>query len=114
MIRKKKLKVPIYKKQTLELYEFETHKEILKLFKLGKKIGGGNTFQIIDGKHPKWAIAINKDSKRPDIFAHEAFHAACNILDKAGVGLDYDNQEPHAYLIQWIVGECHKFYKVKG
>lgn len=37
------------------------------------------------------------------VIAHEAFHAAAEILKYCGVRLSYTAQEQHAYLLGWIV-----------
>ena len=44
----------------------------------------------------------------PGTIAHEAFHAAFDILDRAGVKPDAKNQEPFAYLLGWVVDAVHK------
>lgn len=47
----------------------------------------------------------NKKSLTPKHATHEAIHAAMVILEYAGVKLDYQNQEPLAYLAGWVA-EC--------
>ena len=44
----------------------------------------------------------------PGTIAHEAFHAAFRILDRAGVKPDVNNQEPFAYLLSWVVDAVNK------
>jgi len=46
--------------------------------------------------------------------AHEAVHAASFILDSRGVVPDFNNDEPQAYLVEYIVNEIIKFVKAKG
>ena len=40
--------------------------------------------------------------------AHEAVHAAHFLLKDVGVKITPDNDEPLAYLVQWIVDELTK------
>lgn len=40
---------------------------------------------------------------RPDNIAHEATHAALEIFDYVEARIQYDNQEPFAYLVGWVV-----------
>lgn len=45
----------------------------------------------------------NLKSMRPDNIAHEATHAALEISDYVDARIQYDNQEPFAYLVGWVV-----------
>ena len=45
---------------------------------------------------------------RPELIAHEAVHAANEILGLAGVEIDAKNDEALAYLVEWVVGRWHK------
>lgn len=47
----------------------------------------------------------------PGLIAHESLHAANFILDYVGVKADYDNDEPQAYLLEWIVNQSTEFLK---
>lgn len=40
--------------------------------------------------------------------AHEATHAAMEIFEYIGARIDYENQEPFAYLVGWITECCNK------
>ena len=44
----------------------------------------------------------------PGTIAHEAFHATYEILDRAGVKSDVNNQDPFAYLLTWVVDAVTK------
>jgi hypothetical protein len=39
------------------------------------------------------------------VIAHEAVHAANYILSDRGVLCDHDNDEPLAYLVEWVVSK---------
>lgn len=46
--------------------------------------------------------------------AHEAVHAASFVFDSRGVQPDFNNDEPQAYLVEYIVDELVKYCKSKG
>lgn len=46
--------------------------------------------------------------------AHEALHATNFILKNRGVIEDFNNDEPQAYLLEWIVHQVHQFVHDKG
>lgn len=58
-------------------------------------------------------IIINLKNKfmkiTPGVIAHEAYHICSFISDKRGITIDTNNDEPIAYLTEWIVNEIHKF-----
>jgi len=45
------------------------------------------------------------------VIAHEAIHLAQRIVTMRGVKLDVENDEPVAYLVEWITDETYKFIK---
>ena len=66
----------------------------------------------------RYFIIINKGYKSNDItiastIAHEALHIANFICKRVGIKLDYENDEPHAYLISWVTEQVYKHYKTK-
>lgn len=44
-----------------------------------------------------------------DTLTHECVHAAWRILERVGVTVSVDNQEPLAYLAGWLSKEVNKF-----
>lgn len=46
--------------------------------------------------------------------SHEAVHAVSFLFDSRGVVPDFNNDEPQAYLVEYIVDEVVKFAKSKG
>lgn len=40
--------------------------------------------------------------------SHEAYHIAQDIADTVGIKMDYNNQEPHAYLLGHIVEKINE------
>lgn len=48
------------------------------------------------------------------VIAHEAVHLAGFVADICGIVPDFNNDEPIAYLVEWITDQAHKFLKEKG
>jgi hypothetical protein len=63
-------------------------------------------------------LVINHKNKynplTPGIITHEALHLTNFILNERGVLFDYENDEPHAYLLEWIIDEIFKFLSEKN
>lgn len=60
----------------------------------------------------KYIIAVTQKIK-PSVIAHESFHAVGYIFEDHSIVIDIKNDEPAAYLLEWIVEQCHKYFKVK-
>jgi len=43
------------------------------------------------------------------VIAHEAVHIADFIFESRGVQRDWENDEPYAYIVQFLVDEIYKF-----
>jgi hypothetical protein len=122
MRRKKKIHIPVYGR-TLELIESTTGmEEIFKKHDLASDPEGIYPVSTLFWYQEKikgqdvtvFHIAMTKGQITPGVIAHEAFHLANMIFKYISAEPTFDNDEPQAYLIGWIVDECHKFYKVKG
>ena len=48
------------------------------------------------------------------IMAHEAFHASMDLFGMIGCKMHYDNQEPFAYLVGWVVDCIDKVKRNKA
>jgi hypothetical protein len=61
-----------------------------------------------------WAVVVVCNSEHPDMnldtIAHECEHAKNLIMKRIGHPLRKWWDEPHAYLIGYLVGEASKFY----
>jgi len=63
-----------------------------------------------DGNEIQADLFLALREKRLDDLSHESLHVAMTILENAGVNVDYEQQEPLAYLMQYIFREyCKKF-----
>ena len=76
---------------------------------------GGSTLIVINvGKHKKIFKKVYEVELIATI-AHEAVHACNQIFNLIGAKLDSNNDEPQAYLVDFIVKEIYKCYlKHKG
>jgi hypothetical protein len=118
MIRKKKLKVPLYGAR-MELISCKNGIEVEDSYKLESGLlatmdAGVVTIDDHETNMTTFLLFIEEKAVSPGLIAHEAYRLASKIFQHINAKSEYDNQEPLAYLIEWIVGECHKFYKVKG
>lgn len=63
-------------------------------------------------------VLLNFDNKlsriSPGVIAHEAVHTANSIARERGVQSDFLNDEPIAYLAEWITDEVYKFMAKHG
>ena len=48
------------------------------------------------------------------VIAHEAVHVSSFLLENRGVKLDFNNDEPAAYLVEWITDQIYSFINKKG
>lgn len=65
-----------------------------------------------DGRRAVFVI-LNFDNKYTKInhgvIAHECLHATHMIAEDKGITPDFENDEPLAYLLMWMVNEVHQF-----
>lgn len=52
-------------------------------------------------------IAFKKELPPIGVIAHEAFHLTCHVFDERGIKPDLDNDEPQAYLLEWVVDRIY-------
>lgn len=68
----------------------------------------GAAVTVVGDNHEKWfGVFLPRDAE-PDVVAHEACHAAWDILDSRGVIVTHDNHEVLTYLIAYLVREIGK------
>lgn len=41
--------------------------------------------------------------------AHECVHAVNKLMDRCGIGFDHSNDEPQAYLVEWLFRKCQPY-----
>lgn len=59
-------------------------------------------------------IAITKDDLCFNLIVHELYHAVDDIMHHKQVERHEVSNEPHAYMIGWLMDKAIKFYKKEG
>ena len=63
-------------------------------------------------------IVLNPYSKYRKMYhgtiAHEALHATSFLLDKRGIQIDVNNDEPQAYLIEWVTDKVYETLRINN
>jgi len=111
----KKIKIPIYN-GTLVLIQNKSLQDIPKKWKPEKFDLSGYAAVTChrDNKFGfRYFVILFTKSIGSKTIAHEALHCMSDIFDHRGIKFDIYNDEPAAYLLGWIVDQCHKYLKVK-
>jgi hypothetical protein len=79
---------------------------------LGMSQRRGNYHMIIIniGRHKEIFKKINIECEIADTIAHEADHLCNQMFKSIGATVDVNNDEPHAYLLGWIVKQITRNY----
>ena len=76
---------------------------------------GAGAMTNADGEGGNVVILFTREQVKPQIVAHEAVHAALDVLANVGVGpMDDKNDEAYAYLVSWIVKVIQKVVLKNG
>ena len=107
----KEIKIPIYNKRVV-LFKNTTTEEALNYFGLEPRNGfaGGVFYKENDKGIRKYGFVLEADLDYSKM-AHESFHLSNYILSHIGAEPSFINDEPQAYLIQYIFNEAIKFYE---
>lgn len=62
------------------------------------------------GRHRKIFKGIEIECELADTIAHEADHLCNQLFQRIGARVEVDNDEPHAYLLGWIVQQITRVY----
>lgn|SRR3990167_2348278 len=54
----------------------------------------------LEGRNNNFFVILKEESDDKDI-VHESVHCANHILSTIGATMDFDNDEPQAYLVEW-------------
>ena len=110
----KKVRIPLYGGSLFVMIADDYEKEKNELHKdwqperndfMGHSEGNGNTYVVILNKK-----YIRNEIDLVSIIAHEADHITSFIFKRVGIKLDLDNDEPHAYLLGYLVEQIYKIY----
>jgi len=109
---KKKLKIPIYFGDLL-LIQTNNFEKVEKKYNIsGLQNSDACVYPIpYSNGYTKYLMLFNKDVT-PSIVAHEAVHAVNFIFRDRDIELDVINDEPQAYLLGWIVKQCHNYLNI--
>lgn len=121
MYKELRCSVPIYKTQLIIVNTDKASK--LKKYELDDYYEGMNIYasthnqSLKNGNRYGCRIVIVFNTKLlpkniiTGVVAHESLHASNFIFDRKGIEVDRENDEPQAYLIQWIANKCYKLLK---
>lgn len=111
IIKKKKIKVPIYDQFTLTMFISDNLVEDVEAITKSKfEYGFGGMF-FYKKNSCDLLIGIEKDSLSNSLIAHECFHATRYILEYVGITLEESSEEAFAYLLGYLVEEVDKLVK---
>ena len=116
MYRDKKLKFPLYDSLTLQIVISDD------VEKINSKLGAEEErfFACVwksdtINKNCKTIVVVfnpaDKDNKiTPGIITHEAIHIKNILFGTVGIKPDVDNDEPEAYLTEWVVNKIYSVF----
>ena len=117
-LHKKTIGVPLYR-GNLMIILTNDKKHLQKYLPEFRNIGiYAHTWCCNINKIESFVIVLNFDNSFRKIhngsIAHEALHAANFIAKDRGIESDLENDEPIAYLTEWIVDEIYEFVNEHG
>ena len=114
MKRVKKINIPVYF-GTLVIIQKKSLKDIPKKWAIDFDFHGyaATTYtKNTKSGYLRIVMAFMKNTT-PEIIAHESYHAVCYLFSKDGIELDIHNDEHGAFVLGWIVKQCHKYLNIK-
>jgi hypothetical protein len=108
-MRVKNTRIPIYGGK-FTIIVTDDFKEVEKKYNLEDTNGFDAMFVQAKKGAIHYIIALQTRNS-PGTVAHECMHACNAIFKDNEITPDLDNDEPQAYLLGWLVDECHKFLK---
>ena len=114
MHHKKKIRIPIYG-GTLKIHLTDSKK-------IASKISGQEeidvfAFQMVTD-YDEYTILLNPEHPTADItygiVAHECMHVLLKHFHRRNIDISVDNEEPSAYMIEWLVDQVVSFMHEKG
>jgi len=107
--------VPLYRGKLVIILSNDSDKITKQIPEFDKEDPYAHAWLVEHHKYQWFTIILNFHNKQRDVchgtIAHEAAHAAAFILGDRGVAPDFINDEPVAYLIEWITNEVYKHMK---
>lgn len=109
-MRTKRIKIPIYK-GNLTIIEAKDLNEVSKKYKTPDLSNYGAVTLKDNNKYREYVVAFETDSFSNSLIAHEVVHIVNYIYLDCGIELDRVNDEPQAYLTQFLFKEIEKFFQ---
>lgn len=109
-MRTKRIKIPIYK-GNLTIIEAKDLNEVSKKYKTPDLSNYGAVTLRDDTKYREYVVAFETNSFSSCLIAHEVVHIVNYIYLDCGVELDRVNDEPQAYLTQFLFQQIEKFFQ---
>lgn len=112
-MKSKKIKVPIYD-AVLYVHIISSERDrgnLQSKYNLTDTFaydGFAFTHQNENGSY-SYHIALSK--KCSNLIAHECYHFVMFLSRDYGLKLDFENDEPQAFLMGWVVEQCYKVMK---
>lgn len=104
---KTKYKIPLYGGKFIVIKTNDMQSVLEKYgFKIDASKYGAFTFERY--KNDYFRVIVIFDSCDIPLIAHEAVHVVNAIFNHAGIKPDVINDEPQAYLTQWVVKKIYK------
>ena len=109
----KKIDIPIYR-GTLILVQKKDLNKLPKKYKPDFDMHGFDACVFIkDAKNGfRNYIMTFRNPTNSRIIAHESLHFMSELFKHTGVDIAYTNDEHGAYLIGWVVEQCHRYLEI--
>lgn len=105
------ISVPIYEQGLYLCTTPESKEKLYKSLEMEYTYypAAGSVAPLYDEGTGQYSTVMEIHEHTEQTLVHECVHAAWYILDNAGVEVTADNQEPLAYLTDWLYSQCRSF-----
>lgn len=113
--RSKSIKIPLYTGKLI-IIQTDDLEKVNIMFDTMFKTHGYDAITFMDEEKNGFTNYVVAFQGKPSAstIGHESMHVLTYIYKEHGIRLSINNDEPQAYLIGWIIGELHKFLKIKA
>lgn len=108
-----KIKIPIYFGELIIIQESDQTKLKKKYRMEGTDQFDAYVFRDHKDGYTRYVMVFKKPTTFK-IIAHESMHFVSQLFHDRGMIMDTENDEPQAYLLGWVVGECLKYLEIKS
>ena len=110
---KKKVKIPIYS-GNMFIHLVENWKGLNKEFHFDPKLDNSMDGCVFTSSKKDGCTEFHiafKGTPSNSLIAHESVHVVNSIFKHCLIDLDLDNDEPQAYLTEWVFEEVEQFFE---